>query len=74
MDMNSMGIDLDRGPVSNLDNDSLSGVSDVNMTESDNKMSESMAAKTAKLHQLLGSENSEKSQSFHLDLESPESE
>lgn len=73
MDINSMGVDLDKGPLTNLDNDLLTDMRDNQLSDT-NKMSESIAAKTAKLHRLLGSDGAEKGQSFHLDLESPESE
>ena len=68
MDINSMGVDLDKGPITNLDNKL---VADNDLPDT-NKMSESIAEKTAKLHRLLG--DSDKEKGFHLDLESPESE
>ena len=67
MDINSMGVDLDKGPITNLDNK----LADNDLPDT-NKMSESIAEKTAKLHRLLG--ESDKEKGFHLDLESPESE
>jgi len=67
MDINSMGVDLDKGPLTNLDNK----LADNDLPDT-NKMSESIAEKTAKLHRLLG--ESDKEKGFHLDLESPESE
>ena len=54
-----MGVDLDRGPVSILDNKTLSET----MADS-NKVSESIKEKTAKLHRLLG--DSDKEKGFHL--------
>merc|ERR1712127_654257 len=70
MDITSMGVDLDRGPiVRNLDNKNVD--SDMEGVDT-NKVAESIyAEKTAKLHRLLG-EKEEKG--FRLDLESPESE
>ena len=78
-----MGVDLERGPVTTLDNK----LAEEGFTDS-NKMSQSIAEKTAKLHRLLG--DSDKDKGFHLgnglfadivlvmmdfvDLESPESE
>jgi len=59
LDINSMGVDVDRGPITELDN-----------KKSDtNKMSDSIAEKTAKLHRLLGDTEKDR-----FDLESPESE
>ena len=54
-----MGVDLERGPVSTLDNKTLTE----NMADS-NKVSESIKEKTAKLHRLLG--DSDKEKGFHL--------
>ena len=62
-----MGVDLDKGPITNLDNK----LADNELPDT-NKMSESIAEKTAKLHRLLG--DCDKEKGFHLDLESPESE
>lgn len=67
LDITSMGVDLERGPITTLDNK----LADEGFTDS-NKMSLSIAEKTAKLHRLLGEPDKEKG--FHLDLESPESE
>ena len=50
-----MGVDLERGPVASLDN---------SRAEDSNKVSESIAEKTAKLHRLLG--DSDKEKGFHL--------
>ena len=50
-----MGVDLERGPVASLDNKAA---------EDSNKVSESIAEKTAKLHRLLG--DSDKEKGFHL--------
>ena len=50
-----MGVDLERGPVASLDNQEA---------EDSNKVSESIAEKTAKLHRLLG--DSDKEKGFHL--------
>ena len=83
-----MGVDLERGPLTSLDN-KLAEDAGLAITDS-NKMSRSIAEKTAKLHRLLG--DSDKEKGFHLgnkttalsadclsilpsaDLESPESE
>ena len=54
----SMGVDLERGPVANLDNKLTENIAD------SNKVSESIAEKTAKLHRLLG--DSDKEKGFHL--------
>ena len=54
-----MGVDLERGPVSTLDNKTLTE----NMADS-NKVSECIKEKTAKLHRLLG--DSDKEKGFHL--------
>ena len=53
--LSSMGVDLETGPVSALDN---------KLAEDSNKVSESIAEKTAKLHRLLG--DSDKEKGFHL--------
>ena len=53
-----MGVDLERGPVANLDNKLTENIAD------SNKVSESIAEKTAKLHRLLG--DSDKEKGFHL--------
>ena len=50
-----VGVDLETGPVSTLDN---------KLAEDSNKVSESIAEKTAKLHRLLG--DSDKEKGFHL--------
>ena len=50
-----MGVDLERGPVASLDNQEA---------KDSNKVSESIAEKTAKLHRLLG--DSDKEKGFHL--------
>ena len=50
-----MGVDLERGPVASLDNQEA---------QDSNKVSESIAEKTAKLHRLLG--DSDKEKGFHL--------
>ena len=55
----SMGVDLDRGPITNLDNKLAE-----DMSERQNIMSQSIAEKTAKLHRLLG--DSDKEKGFHL--------
>merc|ERR1719297_226784 len=68
MDITSMGVDLDRGPLTNIDNKLAEDMSE----RQQNIMSHSIAEKTAKLHRLLG--DSDKEKGFHLDLESPESE
>ena len=52
-------------PLSRIDNSQA-----INELPDTNKMSESIAEKTAKLHRLLGDSD----KGFHLDLESPESE
>ena len=54
-----MGVDVERGPVTNLDNKLLE-------EEETNKLtrSSSIAEKTAKLHRLLG--DSDKEKGFHL--------
>ena len=83
-----MGVDLERGPLTSLDN-KLAEDAGLAITDS-NKMSRSIAEKTAKLQRLLG--DSDKEKGFHLgnkaaalsadclsvlpsaDLESPESE
>ena len=52
-------------PLSRIDNNHA-----INELPDTNKMSESIAEKTAKLHRLLGDSD----KGFHLDLESPESE
>jgi len=70
MDITSMGVDLERGPLTSLDN-KLAEDAGLAITDS-NKMSRSIAEKTAKLQRLLG--DSDKEKGFHLDLESPESE
>ena len=54
-----MGVDLERGPITTLDNK----LADEGFTDS-NKMSLSIAEKTAKLHRLLGEPDKEKG--FHL--------
>ena len=54
-----MGVDLDRGPITNLDNKLAE-----DMSERQNIMSQSIAEKTAKLHRLLG--DSDKEKGFHL--------
>jgi len=73
MDITSMGVDLERGPLTNLDNKLASELAEKESDTMDtNKMSQSIAEKTAKLHRLLG--DSDKEKCFHLDLESPESE
>ena len=57
-----MGVDLERGPLTNLDNKLASELAE---KEGDtNKMSQSIAEKTAKLHRLLG--DSDKEKCFHL--------
>lgn len=60
LDINSMGVDIDRGPITELDN---------KKGRDNNKMSESIAEKTAKLHRLLGDSDKDR-----FDPESPESE
>ena len=55
-----MGVDLDRGPITNLDNKLAEDMSE----RQQNIMSQSIAEKTAKLHRLLG--DSDKEKGFHL--------
>ena len=57
-----MGVDLERGPLTSLDN-KLAEDAGLAITDS-NKMSRSIAEKTAKLHRLLG--DSDKEKGFHL--------
>ena len=61
----SMGVDLERGPLTNLDNKLASELAEKEGDTVDtNKMSQSIAEKTAKLHRLLG--DSDKEKCFHL--------
>ena len=55
-----MGVDLDRGPLTNIDNKLAEDMSE----RQQNIMSHSIAEKTAKLHRLLG--DSDKEKGFHL--------
>ena len=60
-----MGVDLERGPLTNLDNKLASELAEKESDTMDtNKMSQSIAEKTAKLHRLLG--DSDKEKCFHL--------
>ena len=60
-----MGVDLERGPLTNLDNKLASELAEKESDTMDtNKMSQSIAEKTAKLHRLLS--DSDKEKCFHL--------